>query len=154
MDCTRLIKATWVALTVAFLITACDVAIKATRPDGPTPFEAVCIGIGEEYGRDAEIECRLLDEPVIVFTKALNGAYGSLGFYIHGEPNVYVRPGLSPELTRTVIEHETVHYVVYELQLMDVSDTCEMERVARKISTGDEDIWNDKAKRSYGCPTG
>lgn len=150
MNPTTVIKGLFATLTIAALITACDIAIKLTRPADPTFMQAVCAGIGEMYGSIEEVNCRLLDEPTVVYSVELLEFFRSYGFYIPGEDNIYIHPD-APVDRRTILEHEATHYVLYELDLVDPDDTCEQERVAREISTGDDDEWTARIATAYGC---
>jgi len=141
-----MIKGLLALLVVALGCTSCS--LPTIRGDEISdPFGYVCWKVEQMYG----VGCGDLEPPKIVYSKYVNMRGMSYGLYIRGEKNIYINPQ-APVNKKTIIEHEMTHYVLYELDLIDPKgERCESERVARLISRGDDDPWNDRVKRGYGC---
>ena len=108
-----------------------------------TPFEEVCL-LAEVYFDES---CGNLRPPTLIYTSLL-AELSIVGAYVHGEQYIFVHPR-DPELEDTVI-HETVHYVLWELDL--VQGRCYSENVAREWSAiisglPVDDTWRER----YEC---
>ncbi len=139
-------------LLIALLLTGCATTLDyETLP--PTPFQAACAGVEEFYPG----ACDNLAEPIYVRSWIVESTVTALvtsvgggqlrGLYYDGEPYVYVRNDLSPEDTREVLIHESVHYIVSYAGLG--LDKCDNEELAFRVAKGD--AYSDEWRPGYGC---
>jgi len=130
----------WILAAVA--IGGC-VTYQNNTPKELTPFEAVCQLVEEKFSDT----CDGLDEPQLILTELVK-YLGALGVHINGEDYIFVTPYALN--VHEVIVHETVHYVLWELDISEGG--CEGERFAREwteIITGIP--LNPEWEESYGC---
>jgi hypothetical protein len=152
-----LIRRFLATLAVASILTACHAVVTywpVPYPD--TDFEYVCSEFSKEISDDFDTErrwndvCLMLQRPVIVessIVKEFDSVYSIIrGLYYKDEPYIFVRPDMTLKQKTQTIQHEMVHYVIYALGFD--YDTCEHERIARKISGGP---WDISTKSLYGC---
>jgi hypothetical protein len=76
--------------------------------------------------------CEGIEPPNVVWTQALVNSQWALGFYIPGEPNVYIGTKYMASTTQTVLVHEMTHYLQDVLELG--MTMCEMEGDAFRVS--------------------
>lgn len=111
-----------------------------------TPLEEVCNLVLEEF----DVSCGTLLPPILVLSEIVR-FLGADGVYVHDEKYIFVSP--TAENVKEVQIHETVHYVLWELDLGDVrDDSCASEALARdwaaRIVGEEEDpTW----RKRYGC---
>ena len=141
------------AISICLFPLACAFLEKTYRVEPPksSTFEYTCYHIEQMYPSSS---CYGLTPPIIITTLLVQEFDESFftmeGFYVYGDPYIFIRTGLEYLEARDVIIHETVHYVLYELYIVDNEEICEQERVARLIAG---DPWDDKNVREiYGCP--
>ncbi len=142
----RLLVLSW--LLAATMIGACT-SMYVERE--LTPFEEVCALVEEEFGDS----CWGIDPPILIVS-SIADVLGAYGVYVHDEQYIFISPSLTNEegqldpTRREVIVHETVHYVLWELDIEQ--GECPSERLARE--------WTEKITGvpldplwviSYGC---
>ena len=140
----RLILA-WILVAVSAIGCAQYAEIK---PVIRTTFEVACEALEERYVSRISCEASNLTAPIIVKSHVVAPRY--LGFYYHGEPYIFVRWDLSPDRTRAVVVHETVHYIIDHLGIL--VSRCDGEELARTITAEYmgkpvDPTWKDR----YGC---
>lgn len=104
----------------------------------PFMFDSIC--------RYMEVNCEGLEAPNVVFTQLVdtNPFTKTNGIYIQTEPNIYINPH-SDDISGTIV-HETIHYIIFELNLPYTR--CEGEAKAR-LAAGQP--WDLKTQEWYGC---
>jgi len=121
----------------------------AIRPPiqlGQPSLEIICADMERRQG--IEVDCSELDAPYIVTSGILNDlGYGEgiLGLFRHGDIIIFVSPNV--EDFAAIVVHETVHYVIYWLDLG--LPRCDGEKLARAVSGGE---WNERIAAGYSCP--
>jgi hypothetical protein len=132
-------------LAAGVIFTACHAFITRDKP--LTDFEYVCEAVRVMYN----VGCGELEPPIVVYSKIIQEASRGQwrGVWIWYENYVFVDPDLDDEQKHKTTLHEISHYVLHNLGLVEIEDTCEHERVARLISGGN---WGDSVRRIYGCP--
>lgn len=122
---------------VAAVIAACAMM---GQDETQTDMEYICERL--------ELECTDLAEPIVVVTDAVGPFY--YGFYIHGEPYVFVNSNYPQEQIERTAFHETVHYVVYWTNT-DLT-RCENEELARVLTAEFFGMtYSTKWHDQYGC---
>jgi len=105
--------------------------------------ELICQLVEDEYDES----CGDLEPPQVILSEIV-AALGAWGIYVHGEGYVFVDP-FAPDVWEVTV-HETIHYVLWELDLE--RETCPSERKAREwseIITGVP--INPEWEKNYGC---
>ena len=144
----RKLIAVWLLAALAVGACASASTSNTTKRAEPSAFELVCAKSLQTYGTG----CDDIDAPAIIFTDLVRvlEAYGA---HIPGEPQIFIRPGLSVHRTYMLIVHETVHYVLYQLDIQ--MDMCRSEAIARNWTA---DITNTIVdpdwRRRYRCKRG
>ena len=138
--------AAWIVAALA--VVACVAA--SQQPVGNTPFDLACQKLQSETHKVCDFE-----PPEIVESSLLRWLQVD-GMYVGGEPHIYILPDLPTWRRPTVILHETIHYVIYEADLLPDGDThtrmCFSERLTRQwvedITGQPKDpVWANR----YGC---
>lgn len=135
----------WLLVVVSAV--GCATYANRTTPEPPTTFEQACEGVERHYDwvrcSDANLQ-----PPIVVVSRIVDPRY--YGFYYRGENFVFIRPDMAPDLTRDVILHETVHYIIDHLMIL--ISHCDNEEMARTITSE----YNGKPidptwEKRYGC---
>lgn len=126
------------------------VGCASAPPAELTPVEKICA--------EKQWDCAGIPDPTIVKSRVVliiqKHVFGPgailYGFYLKGEPFIYINPTLTPEREYQTIVHETVHYLVDELGLP--LTMCEGEELARKTTAKILKIeYKSDWKQWYGC---
>jgi hypothetical protein len=101
------------------------------------------------------VDCRKLKPPTVVVSMIVQDAspqYAQLrGVTYHGEEYIFVNSTLSREDQRTVVIHETVHYVLAATYGKKIG-MCEHEEAARIVHTAwDGSPYSNRWRVWYGC---
>jgi hypothetical protein len=146
----------WKALVVVLLCVFSTASVTATPPSNGVTKEEwnyLCSQLkGLGYDR---VNCRKIDKPVVILTKAVLDlappGWELYGLVYDGEPYILINPTLDPVWTRTVVVHETVHYVLWAFYGSAVSD-CQSEKVARIVHHNwERTLYDDSWTKGYGC---
>ncbi len=139
-------KLFWILLLIA--LPSCQ-TIERQPPAPLTPFEFVCEQI---TNIDPVYTCLDIEEPIVVVSYMVEDHYINRyaflrGVFYPGEPYVFVRAGMEPEVEKTTTIHEITHYVLYQ---QGVEDKCLSEEYARFVAGQDPTEWRER----YGCLKG